>query len=55
MPIEVTRTLNIAYEARGPSNGFPVILLHGWPDDVRTYDRGVPILNAAGFRSVAPS
>jgi len=25
MPIEVTPTLNIAYEAGGPSNGFPVI------------------------------
>jgi len=54
MPIEVTPTLNIAYEAGGPSNGFPVILLHGWPDDVRTYDRVVPILNAAGFSTVVP-
>jgi pimeloyl-ACP methyl ester carboxylesterase len=54
MPFEATSTLNIAYEAGGPSNGFPVVLLHGWPDDVRTYDRVVPVLRAAGFRTVVP-
>jgi pimeloyl-ACP methyl ester carboxylesterase len=54
MPFESTPTLKIAYEAGGPSNGFPVVLLHGWPDDVRTYDRVVPVLNAAGFRTVVP-
>ena len=54
MPVGVTSTLKIAYEAGGPSNGFPVILLHGWPDDVRTYDGVVPILNAAGFRTIVP-
>jgi pimeloyl-ACP methyl ester carboxylesterase len=52
MPFESTPTLKIAYEAGGPSNGFPVVLLHGWPDDVRTYDRVVAVLNAAGFRTV---
>jgi len=31
-----------------------VVLLHGWPDDVCTYDRVVPALHAAGFRTVAP-
>jgi pimeloyl-ACP methyl ester carboxylesterase len=54
MPFEATSTLNIAYEAGGPSNGFPVVLLHGWPDDVRTYDRVVPVLHAVGFRTIAP-
>jgi pimeloyl-ACP methyl ester carboxylesterase len=54
MPYEATSTLKIAYEAGGPSNGVPVVLLHGWPDDVRTYDRVVPALHAAGFRTVAP-
>jgi pimeloyl-ACP methyl ester carboxylesterase len=54
MPFEATSTLNIAYEAGGPSDGFPVVLLHGWPDDVRTYDRVVPGLQAAGLRTVAP-
>jgi pimeloyl-ACP methyl ester carboxylesterase len=31
-----------------------MLLLHGWPDDVRTYDRMVPVLQAAGFRTIAP-
>jgi pimeloyl-ACP methyl ester carboxylesterase len=54
MRFAVTSTLKIAYEAGGPSSGFPVFLLHGWPDDVRTYDQVVPVLNAEGFRTVAP-
>src|ERR1700758_4214313 len=54
MPFQATSTLNIAYEVGGPSDGFPVVLLHGWPDDVRTYGRVVPGLHAAGFRAVAP-
>ena len=54
MPFEATPTLKIAYEAGGLSDGFPVVLLHGWPDDVRTYDRVVPLLHAAGFSTVAP-
>lgn len=33
-----TSLLKIAYEQRGPAGGFPVVLLHGWPDDVRTWD-----------------
>jgi pimeloyl-ACP methyl ester carboxylesterase len=54
MPFEDTSILKIAYEAGGPSDGLPVVLLHGWPDDVRTYDRVVPVLHAARFRTVAP-
>jgi pimeloyl-ACP methyl ester carboxylesterase len=33
-----TPTLEIAYEVSGPEDGVPVILLHGFPDDVRAYD-----------------
>ncbi len=33
-----TDTLEIAYEAHGPKDGVPVILLHGFPDDPRTWD-----------------
>jgi pimeloyl-ACP methyl ester carboxylesterase len=54
MPFLTTPTLRIAYETAGPSDGTPVLLLHGWPDDVRTYDRVVPVLQAAGFRTIAP-
>src|SRR5262245_32335606 len=49
-----TELLDIAYEERGPSEGLPVILLHGWPDDIRTWDSVVAPLNAAGFRTIAP-
>jgi len=54
MPFATTATLNIAFETGGPVDGDPVLLLHGWPDDVRTYDRVVPALHTAGFRTVVP-
>ena len=54
MPFVTTPTLRIAYETGGPPDGAPVLLLHGWPDDVRTYDRMVPTLQTAGFRTIAP-
>jgi pimeloyl-ACP methyl ester carboxylesterase len=49
-----TPTLDIAYEASGPSGGFPIILLHGFPDDVRAYDDVAPPLAAAGYRVLVP-
>jgi len=30
------------------------VLLHGWPDDVRTFDRTVPPLHDAGWRTYRP-
>jgi pimeloyl-ACP methyl ester carboxylesterase len=54
MPFIDTPTLSVAYEVGGPPDGAPVLLLHGWPDDVRTYDHVVPVLHAAGFRTIAP-
>ena len=50
-----TSVLDVAYEEGGPSDGRPVVLLHGWPDDLRTYDRVAPPLQAAGFRTITPS
>ena len=44
----------ITYEERGPSNGRPVLLLHGWPDDVRARDAVAPALADAGYRVTAP-
>jgi pimeloyl-ACP methyl ester carboxylesterase len=38
--------LCIAYEESGNSNGIPVILLHGFPYDVRTYDEVAKNLSA---------
>ena len=55
-PIRIvsTPTLDIAVEESGPETGPPVFLLHGWPDDARTWDRMRPALHAAGLRTIAP-
>ncbi|MGH7118786.1 MAG: alpha/beta fold hydrolase [Acetobacteraceae bacterium] len=50
----LTPTLEIAYEERGPSSGMPVVLLHGFPDDVRAWDGTVHRLSAAGCRVILP-
>ena len=49
-----TPTLEIAYEAHGPSDGTPIILLHGFPDDAHAYDTVAPPLAAAGHRVLVP-
>jgi pimeloyl-ACP methyl ester carboxylesterase len=49
-----TGTLEIACEAHGPADGPPVLLMHGFPDDVRTWDGVVPPLAAAGCRVLVP-
>jgi len=49
-----TPTLEIAYEANGPEDGIPVILLHGFPDDPRAYDGALGDLEAVGCRVLAP-
>jgi len=46
--------LSIAYEESGNSNGIPVILLHGFPYDVRTYDEVVKKLVAVNCRIIVP-
>ena len=49
-----TPVLEIAYEESGPASGAPVLLMHGFPYDPRTYDDVVPGLAAAGCRVVVP-
>ena len=49
-----TPALRIAYEDTGPSDGQPVLLLHGWPYDVRAFDDVVPTLAQAGCRVIVP-
>ena len=34
--------LDVAYAELGPANGPVVILLHGWPYDIHSYDRVAP-------------
>jgi pimeloyl-ACP methyl ester carboxylesterase len=49
-----TPVLDIAYEDAGNAQGFPVILLHGFPDDTRAYDEVVGPLAKQGHRAIVP-
>jgi pimeloyl-ACP methyl ester carboxylesterase len=49
-----TPTLAIAYEETGDRTQFPIILLHGFPDDVRAWDGVAPLLAKAGYRVLVP-
>lgn len=53
-PID-TSLLKVDCRDTGPSDGSPVLLLHGWPDDVMTWAAVAERLNAAGLRTIAPS
>jgi pimeloyl-ACP methyl ester carboxylesterase len=46
--------LNVGYAEAGPGNGRAVVLLHGWPYDIHSYDEVAPLLAAAGYRVVIP-
>lgn len=46
--------LETAYLETGPSQGWPAILLHGFPYDVHAYDEVAPKLAAAGARVIVP-
>ena len=54
--VKVARTavLDVAYEEHGDSGGFPIMLLHGFPYDVRSWDGVVPPLAEAGYRVLVP-
>ncbi|HVM84220.1 MAG TPA: alpha/beta hydrolase [Candidatus Binatia bacterium] len=49
-----TASLEIAYEERGPAEGAPVLLMHGFPDDVRTWDEVAAPLAERGCRVIVP-
>jgi pimeloyl-ACP methyl ester carboxylesterase len=46
--------LNVGYAEAGPGDGRAVVLLHGWPYDIHSYDEVAPLLAAAGYRVVIP-
>ena len=54
-PVKTVRTpvLDIGYHESGPATGFPVLLLHGFPDDAHAYDGVAPQLAKAGYRAFA--
>jgi len=49
-----TDVLRIAYEESGNANGIPIILLHGFPDDIHAWDGVAPPLARAGHRVLVP-
>jgi pimeloyl-ACP methyl ester carboxylesterase len=49
-----TDVLEIAYEESGPSTGPAVFLMHGFPDDVRTWDGTASLLAREGFHVIVP-
>jgi len=46
--------LDVGYAEDGPSDGPPVLLLHGWPYDIHSYVDVAPILAKAGYRVIVP-
>lgn len=50
-----TSLLDITYLEQGPADGKPVLLLHGWPYDVHTWDAVAASLAEQGYRTLAPS
>ena len=49
-----TPMLNIGYEEHGDASGFPIILLHGFPYDIRSFDGVIAPLIEAGHRVIVP-
>lgn len=49
-----TPVLDIGYEEHGDPNGTAVILLHGFPYDIRPFDGVAPPLAGAGHRVLVP-
>jgi len=48
-----TNVLEIGYHEYGDAAGFPVVLLHGFPDDAHAYDGVGPLVAKAGYRALA--
>ena len=46
--------LDVAYAEMGPADGPVVILLHGWPYDIHSYEKVAPALAAKGYRVLVP-
>jgi pimeloyl-ACP methyl ester carboxylesterase len=46
--------LDVGYVDAGPEPGQPVLLLHGWPYDIHSYEAVAPALADAGYRVIVP-
>ncbi|MHA3837286.1 alpha/beta fold hydrolase [Terrabacter sp. AAH1] len=49
-----TTVLDVAYVEQGPAEGPPVVLLHGFPYDIHSYETVAPKLAQAGMRVIVP-
>lgn len=54
MPQVAAGALSIGYAEHGPADGPPVVLMHGFPDDIRVWDAVAPALGRAGCRVLTP-
>jgi pimeloyl-ACP methyl ester carboxylesterase len=54
--MESFRHAELSFDVRdgGPAGGEPVVLLHGFPQDHRSWSAVEPVLHAAGLRTLAP-
>jgi pimeloyl-ACP methyl ester carboxylesterase len=46
--------LDVGYVEAGPADGPAVLLLHGWPYDVHSYEEVAPLLARSGHRVIVP-
>src|SRR3984957_6626793 len=46
--------LRVAYAETGAPDGWPVVLLHGFPYDIHAFDGVAPLLQAQGARVIVP-
>jgi pimeloyl-ACP methyl ester carboxylesterase len=46
--------IRVGYVDAGPANGPVVMLLHGWPYDIHSYEEVAPLLAAGGYRVIVP-
>ena len=49
-----TPQVRVGYEESGPKTGEPMLLVHGWPDSARAWDKVLPMFHSAGYRTVVP-
>jgi len=49
-----TNLLDIAYDEQGDTDGWPVVLLHGFPYDIHAYEDVAPRLISQGARVITP-
>ena len=50
-----TSLLRVAYEEWNPQGSRTVVLMHGWPDSIRTWSAVAPGLALAGWRVLVPA